>query len=161
MNRYLTRAAMAVLAGLAAAGAVAWSITPAAATYPNTLQIDTQTLQFTLVDPAGNGPSVGDQLVSSDRILRAGQEVGRAGVTCSIVHADATTMTCNWTMAFDLPEGQITVAGLSIGPNHPPTEPITSTLAVTGGTGRYRSAGGTAEIVDSAQTERITFHFTR
>lgn len=162
MNKTMTVLATTIVtAGLITAGLVTGTAGPATA--GNVLRLDATTEQFALVDHDGKGPGPGDQLVSSDRLTRAGSTtpIGTDAVTCTVVNVTDTSMTCSWTMVVSLPDGQITLQGLSVGPNRPPTDALTFPLAVTGGTGRYRSASGEAEIVDNPDhTEKITVRLT-
>src|SRR4051794_40236849 len=130
---------------LATMGVLGWSRTAAGAPearHPHTLRLTTETEQFAFLDHGRTGPSVGDQLVFSDRVHRDGVQIGPAASTCTIVRLASPTMTCQLVVAFALPQGQLTLQGIADGPDHPPAAGETSpfTLAVTGGTGTYRAA---------------------
>jgi hypothetical protein len=74
----------------------------------------------------------------------------------------ATTMTCTEVLAFALPDGQLTLQGITEGPNRPPRpgEQFAFTLAVTGGTGAYRTARGDATGLDlGGGEERYTIRY--
>ena len=110
---------------------------------------DRQTLQFTiklkplfLVDLGKRGPSKGDVIIDNDRLLNAsGKDVGRDGIACTITDPSVPEAACQG--SFVLPGGQITVQFL----NSPPPVKI---AAITGGTGRYRTARGQVKLVEPA-----------
>jgi hypothetical protein len=153
-------------ATVVAAGLAALSGGPAAAGRGggSTLNLTTRTDQFAFVDQGGPGPTVGDQLVFSDTVYRNGTEFGTSTSTCVMAKVTATTATCTQVVLFALPDGQLTLEGIAVGPNHPPKpgEEAAFTLAVTGGTGAYRTARGEADGVDlSGGEERYTIRISR
>ena len=97
------------------------------------------------IDLGDKGLSLGDQLVFSDTLYRDDEKVGHDGATCTIVRLsdDKTTPTANCVGTLSLNRGQITVEGL-VTFSENDTSPFT--IAVTGGTGTYRSVGGEMEI---------------
>ena len=114
------------------------------------------------VDSGAPGPSVGDQLIFSETVFRNGREVGTAASTCVMAKVTATTATCAQVVSLALPDGQLTLQGLSVGPNRPPRpgERFAFTLAVTGGTGAYRAAHGEAAGLDlGGGEERYTIRY--
>ena len=113
-----------------------------------TLRLTAETEQDAFIDVGSPGPGLGDQIVSADNVFRHGQPFGTDTVICTVVKASPESITCSWIMTMALPDGQITLQGIADGPAGPPTEALSFELAVTGGTGRYRNAGGVAEIVD-------------
>jgi hypothetical protein len=108
---------------------------------------------FHLIDVGGDGaPSLGDYVVFHDVLLVDGEEVGDEGGTCPLVDLEQGLIHCTGTIR--LPGGQITFQGLTT------TEP-TKQVAITGGTGRYREAGGTVQIKEvSGEELRLTFRIT-
>lgn len=99
-------------------------------------------------DLGATGPSVGDRFSVFGDVVRNGKRVGAGGYECVTVGykpgpdpngppAVATDL-CTGTLA--LREGQISVQGLvdRLGP-------VPVTIAVTGGTGAYRTAHGEAQ----------------
>jgi hypothetical protein len=96
-------------------------------------------------DLGAKGPSVGDRFSVFGDVIRNGKRVGTGGLECvTLLYKPgpdpagppaAATDQCWATLA--LPEGQITVQGLV---NRTGSVPIT--IAVTGGTGAYRTAHG-------------------
>ncbi len=155
-------------AGLVAlyGGPAASSGGPAAAGHGggSTLNLTTRTDQFAFVDQGAPGPSVGDQLVFSDTVYRNGTEFGTSVSTCVMAKVTATTATCAQVVAFALPDGQLTLQGITVGPNRPPKpgEQFGFALAVTGGTGAYRTASGDADGLDlGGGEERYTIRLRR
>jgi hypothetical protein len=166
LSRAATAAALAALATigiLAVAGGAATAGTDDHR-HEQVFHLTAQTDQLAFVDNGPPGPSVGDQLIFSDRIHRAGHPIGTAASTCTIARITSPTMTCHLTVALALPDGQITLHGSTETLDHPPTagEQIRFTLAVTGGTGHYRTARGHADGLDTGSgEEHYTIHLTR
>ena len=92
----------------------------------------------TTTDTGATGDSVGDVLTFANDVFDAtnANKVGTDQGYCLRVVA-GTSYECTWTTF--LPGGQIVVAG-------PFYDAKDSTLAITGGTGRYRDARGTMEL---------------
>ena len=161
------RAAVVAVPAALVGGAAFWlgaSAMPASGhPKPDTIELAATTGNFTIVrHQPGPTLNLGDQIVSNDTLSRSGKKVGTDGVVCEVVKITKTAMTCHWTMNLSLPEGQLLLGGITDGPLHKPTEPLTFTLAVTGGTGRYQSVRGQASIVDNPdETEQITIQLNR
>jgi hypothetical protein len=156
--------AAAVAAACLAATAVGGSLVGGSSDGVEVLDLTAQTEQFAVIDVGTPGPALGlgDQIISSDKVFRDGKAVGTDGVTCTVVKATAQAITCNWVMTIALPDGLLTLQAIADGPTGPPTEPTKVTFAVTGGTGRFRSAHGTADITDNpGGTEQIAVRLTR
>ena len=115
--------------------------------------------QDTFLDLGEPGDSLGDQSVFSQDLFRRGEKVGTSGVVCTIVHLEpmvSATAQCVGTA--ELPRGQITFQGLLTFTNGPST----FRLAITGGTGRYRTAHGVAIVEEVSETEdRVTLRVIR
>jgi Allene oxide cyclase barrel like domain len=113
------------------------------------LRFDVNTSPFNLIDVDRNGQlSDGDEIVFHDTLLQRGRRVGDQLGSCVIV--DETEALANCTMVIRLPQGRITAAF----DNAPPPNKI---LAITGGTGRYRTAHGEATLVENPdQTAVLT-----
>ena len=92
----------------------------------------------TTTDTGATGDSVGDVLTFANDLFDAAdtQKVGTDQGYCLRVVAGAS-YECTWTSF--LPGGQIVVSG-------PFFDTKDSTLAITGGTGRYRHARGTMDL---------------
>ncbi|MFI0907134.1 hypothetical protein ACH4TE_27000 [Streptomyces sioyaensis] len=115
-------------------------------------QLTAQQTQGTFVDVDGSsGPSQGDEFVISGNLLRGGVPVGTYSQICTLTRtapADEFDLQCAADLA--LPLGQLTVAGrftvTGAGPGN-------IDLAITGGTGRYRTAHGTVHGNNVSDTE--------
>jgi hypothetical protein len=89
------------------------------------------------IDVGTPGFSLGDEVVFSGDLLRAGARVGRVGVVCTFVstqNADRVEAQCPGTAI--LPGGQITIQGTIV------NRSLNFTLPITGGSGRYDRARG-------------------
>jgi hypothetical protein len=135
---------IAVLVG----GAVSASAAPTAATAAGgkgtVLRYDIafRPLPENVVDVGAPGFGIGDMLVFQDRILDHGRQVGVQGGACTITAllAGGHFQThCVGTVS--LPAGQIAFQGLV-------TDAPDKHLAVVGGTGRYRDAGGELTVLE-------------
>jgi hypothetical protein len=129
------------LAGALVAAAVLAA--PAAATLhkPVTLRFATKLAKLTPVPVSGQtsaAPQPGDYVVITDDYLRDGKVVGHDIVHCIL----ATTEHSLCFAAVDLPGGQLELQGIG-----PAGGSGNFTIAVTGGTGRYANARGTAQII--------------
>jgi hypothetical protein len=97
------------------------------------------------LDLGDSGPSVGDRFSVFGDLVRNNKRVGVAGYECVTLlfrpgpdpagPPAAATDQCTGTLS--LPKGQITVQGLV-----DRTGPVPITIAITGGTGAYRTAHG-------------------
>jgi allene oxide cyclase len=105
----------------------------------------------TTTDTGATGDSVGDVLTFANDVFDAGnaQKVGTDQGYCLRVVA-GTSYECTWTTF--LQGGQIVVAG-------PFYDAKDSTLAITGGTGRYRNARGTMDLHARAGGTEFAFVF--
>jgi hypothetical protein len=137
----LTSAALALLiillGGVAIAGAAPQAKPKDTSTA--TLRFDVRFSDFHLVDVGEPGPSLGDYPVFHDLLLSHGKQVGDQGGTCPIVDVSQGLIHCTGTIR--LSGGQLTFQGLT-------TTAPTKQFAVTGGTGRYRDAGGQGTLVE-------------
>ena len=105
----------------------------------------------TTTDTGTSGDSVGDILTFANDVFDAtnATKAGSDQGYCVRVVA-GTSYECTWTTI--LPGGQIVVAG-------PFYDAKDSTLAITGGTGRYRNARGTMELHARAGGTEYAFVF--
>lgn len=106
--------------------------------------------------------SEGDQFVFTNDLLRGDTKIGEDGGWCTVTRltqAGANTWECHGVNS--LPGGLITVQGMV---TYAPDEEIKAEpyhFAITGGTGRYRHAGGTARIQEISPEElRLTFRIS-
>jgi hypothetical protein len=117
------------------------------------------TVQENFLDLGEPGDSLGDQLVFTTDLLRRGEKVGIGGVHCTVVRLEPmVSATTQCVATAELPRGQLAGQGLLTF-----TEgPSTFRLAITGGTGRYRTAHGVLVVQEISETEdRLTFRIIR
>jgi hypothetical protein len=98
----------------------------------------------TFVDSRPKGDSQADFVVFEGRLLTGNRVVGRERGTCFVANARTHVAVC--TMGWVLPDGTLTTAGATAA--DPPF-----TIPVTGGTGRFAGARGTALV----QRTKVTF----
>lgn len=147
---------VAIVLVLAAAGvtvaAASSSSADASRHRPQTINLVAKRTGSTLLvlAPTGHGP-VGNQFLSTDDVYRQGRRVGDDAAVCQFM-ADlgqaGGRFQCLATLS--LPEGQVTAQGLltqSEGGDQP------FTLAITGGTGAYRTAHGQIRVAPVSETE--------
>ena len=132
----LIGAAVALL--LALIGGTAWATT-ADHDRTRTLKFGVEFSPFFLADIGDQGPSLGDATIFSDKLLRGGKQVGQQGGSCTIVDVQNAGVNCVGTVK--LRDGQITYQGLV-------SSDPTKELVVTGGTGAYLGAEGSATLVE-------------
>ena len=120
-----------------------------------TLRLTATQIQEEFVDVGTPGPSLGDMLVFSERLFKNGREVGESGVVCTVVQAvppyDVLTFHCVATLS--LRKGQITLQGLVEVQGD--TDPGPFTVAITGGTGKFRCASGKAVVRQPTPTRAV------
>jgi Allene oxide cyclase barrel like domain len=116
----------------------------------NVLNFDLQ-FQDSVVDVGAAGFTVGDPIVLNDTVLnRHGRAVGVQGGTCTITALLAQGHFRTYcTGSIQLPGGQLAFQGLV-------TDAPVKNLAVTGGTGRYAGAAGTAVVTELGHDEAGT-----
>jgi hypothetical protein len=117
-----------------------------------TLQFDVQFSPFAYTDLGQSGPSAADIIVFHDILLQHGHEVGDEVGSCVVVDPSGLS---NCTAVIRLSE-QDTLAFSLV--NAPPPRKI---LAITGGSGSYRTAQGDGVLVehgDAANTGTLTLH---
>jgi hypothetical protein len=111
--------------------------------------------QEDFIDLGDPGTSLGDQLVFSETLRKDGRDVGMSGGVCSITHAvppyDVVTLQCLVTLS--LGRGQITLQGLIEVQSEDDFGPFE--LAITGGTGKFRGAGGEATFQQVTETKGV------
>jgi hypothetical protein len=155
----LSCAAAALLLGLAGVVAIAAASQAAepSATTSKTLTFDVVFSPFTLAATNNvrvpNSPfALGDEVVFHDQLFANGKQVGDDLGSCVVV-ALTPELLNNCSMVIRLPGGDITGQfATSPGPAPKP-------LALTGGTGSYRNAGGEGTLVEfGAVSGRLTLH---
>jgi hypothetical protein len=124
-------------------------------TSKRSLRIVGTIIQQEFLDMGAPGPSLGDELVFSEKLSRRGRDVGVSGVVCVATQVtppyDVTDFHCVGTLR--LRRGQITLQGLIEVQGETDMGPFI--VAITGGTGAYEGAGGTAIVRDVSETRSI------
>jgi hypothetical protein len=112
-------------------------------------------LQSEFLDLGAPDLSLGDELVISESLAKRGRDVGMSGVVCTVTHAvppyDIVTFHCVATLS--LQRGQITLQGLIEVQGEDDPGPFT--VAITGGTGAFRGAGGVAVVRSVSPTMSV------
>jgi hypothetical protein len=155
----LKRAAAATLLGLVGVlggSAVSQAAEPST-TKSKTLAFDVVFSPFSLIaannvrDP--NSPiALGDEITFHDQLLSKGRQVGDTMGSCVVVSV-TTDILANCTAVFRLAGGNIAVQFPAI------AGPAPKDLAITGGTGTYRNAGGDGTLVEFGNGKgRLTLH---
>jgi hypothetical protein len=123
------------------------------------LHFDSVAAQDTVyVDLGDAGDSRGDQYVFTNDLSRGGKKVGIDGGVCTVarIKDGASTLHCDGINS--LPGGQIATAGLvSYGPGDEAFKKDPYFFAITGGTGKYRTAQGEVKIEERESGVRLTF----
>ncbi|MGH9258624.1 MAG: allene oxide cyclase barrel-like domain-containing protein [Acidimicrobiales bacterium] len=105
---------------------------------------------FVDIAPAGPPPSLGDQAIFSEDLFRDGHKVGVSGGVCTFVRVEHPPAAAQCVVTARIDGNQLTVQGFTF-------DQPTNVFAITGGTGRWRNAGGQLVVHDISQTEsRIT-----
>lgn len=152
-NTILGAAAAVALTAAGMTAAAASPATTANSQHSQTIHLTARQTQATLLVLAapGHGPA-GNQLLTTDDVYRHARKIGHDATICQVM-ADlgraGARFQCVATVS--LPEGQLTVQGLAT-LTETGSQPFT--LAITGGTGAYRTAHGQARITPVSQTEQ-------
>jgi Allene oxide cyclase barrel like domain len=97
--------------------------------------------------------ALGDEIVAHDQLFSHGRHAGDDALSCVIVAVPPDITLANCTGIFRLPSGTIAFQTTAI-PGPKPKD-----LAVTGGTGIYRNAGGEGTLVEFGNGKgRLTIH---
>jgi len=111
-------------------------------------------LHFIDVAPTGGPPSLGDTFVVSEDLYRNGHKVGFNGAFCPAVRTQHGPVAFQCVVTGRLAEGDLTVRGMAF-------EQPTNVFAITGGTGRWRNAGGQVVVQGILQpTSQITAYIS-
>jgi hypothetical protein len=150
--------AYAALPAIVALGALVLGAAPAAADGKDKrkLRLVATESQFEFLDLGAPGPSLGDEFVFSEVLSRRGRDVGTSGGVCTATEVmppyDVITFHCVATLSLTR-RGQITLQGLVEIQGEEDPGPFT--VAITGGTGDFRSACGEAKIRDVSETRSV------
>ncbi|MFD4402969.1 hypothetical protein ACFWPH_09405 [Nocardia sp. NPDC058499] len=88
------------------------------------------------------GPSLGDMAVYSGSIQQDGRRIGDGGGSCQTIHIEGAEITMQCVLTAQLERGSLTMQAVWVQGASP------LDLAITGGTGAYRNATGTARFWD-------------
>lgn len=117
------------------------------------LNLTTLPAQEAELDLGASGFGVGDRFVFSDNVFLGGRQVGILGGECTLTRLEPnplpegqepTSATFNCVATVRLPKGQVTLQGL-----FDFSEGNRVKIAVTGGTGAYRTARGEATLTET------------
>ncbi len=129
-----------------------------------TVKLFALTVQTADVDLGASGFSLGDQQIFADDLSakEGGQSLGSDGGACTVVRVTdagkfSGTVQCVATLS--LSGGQIATQGLlTITDGRPPAS---FDIAITGGTGAYRGAGGVLAVQEISPTKaNLTLHLS-
>jgi len=123
---------------------------------PEVLELQIRNEQYAANDVSPEGPSLGDTYVFSGAAVKDGRTVGRGGGTCQVVHIEGDTLTTQCLITAELDRGSLTMQSLG-------TSGASSLdMAITGGTGDFSGARGTARYWDIATAnERVRVEILR
>jgi hypothetical protein len=111
-------------------------------------------LHFVDVAPTGGLPSLGDTFVVSEDLYRDGHKVGFNGAICPAVRTQHDPVAFQCVATAHLDQSDLTVQGLAF-------QQPTNIFAITGGTGRWRNAGGQVVVQGVLQpTSQITAYIS-
>ena len=153
-GKFLTVSLAAAAVGfLAVSGAAADS---PAERHVEVIDLKVRTDQYENNDLEPKGPSLGDTYVYSGTATKDGRNVGSGGGTCQIIHIEGKDITTQCVLTMELERGSLTMQSLwTTG-----TTPLD--MAITGGTGDFKDARGTARYWDIAtQNERVRAEILR
>ncbi|MDG4857860.1 hypothetical protein P8605_06765 [Streptomyces sp. T-3] len=120
------------------------------------LELDIKNDQYAHTDLAPKGPSLGDMDVYSGTAVRDGRSVGRGGGSCQVVHIDGEKLTTQCLITIELERGSLTMQSLWVSGSS------SLDMAITGGTGDFSTARGTARYWDIATSkERVRAEILR
>jgi hypothetical protein len=120
------------------------------------LHLTGQTVEDDFIDvaPTGGPPTLGDMFLGSEDLFRDGRKVGFSGIVCTAVRTQHPPAAFECVITAHLPEGDVTVQGFSF------DQPV-NTFAITGGTKRWRNAGGQVVARDvNETTTKITAYIS-
>jgi hypothetical protein len=114
----------------------------------------TFTLEALTTEQDFEGTALGDQIVFTTQLLKGDTEVGHQGGVCTVTSVARAEAQCLATYA--LPGGQITGQALIV-----LGDPSPYSVAVTGGSGRYKGVEGEIRVDPASETQPrgvLTFH---
>ncbi|MFE0172324.1 hypothetical protein ACFWZ2_08390 [Streptomyces sp. NPDC059002] len=106
------------------------------------VELQIKDLKYEAVDVGAKGPSLGDMGVYCGTALENGREVGSGSGTSQVVSLDGGNTTEQSVITIDLDRGTLTMQSLR------KNEETSLDMAITGGTGAFNGARGTARYWD-------------
>lgn len=116
-----------------------------------TIRLSLRNVDSVELDLGEEGFGLGDRFVFTDEAFRGGRRVGSAHGECTVVQIDDEDVSSQCLVTVVLPKGQLMSQGVVTFSESDETPEFT--LAVTGGTGRYKEAGGEARGREISATE--------
>jgi hypothetical protein len=147
-----TLTALVVVGLCAAATASSQAGSPTSNSHGQVLRFGVQFSPFTIIDvpPLQATPGdykAGDYVVFGDVLIdQAGRHVGTEAGTGTITRVDPTSAQVYYSLAIQLDRGQITASGIGNPDPH-------KLLAITGGTGSFTGASGSARWVENGDAD--------
>ncbi|MFJ8085736.1 hypothetical protein ACIQ6Y_34815 [Streptomyces sp. NPDC096205] len=144
LARFAAVSLVAAVVGVCAAGSADAGAGAQEGRHVEVLDLTIQNDQYAATDLGPAGPSLGDMDVYSGNALQDGRRVGRGGGSCQVVHLEGEKRTTQCLITIELERGSLTMQSLwTSGASE-------LDMAVTGGTGVYSDARGTAHYWDIA-----------
>ncbi len=109
----------------------------------DTIRLVSISQQFEEIDLGDAGDSLGDQLVFNDKVFANRHPVGVLNGVCTVTQLSGSWGTSQCLVTFSTRHGDITVQGVT---RFSEKSSPDATLAVTGGTGRFRGASGEVHV---------------
>jgi len=151
----VTALALVLLGGSFATASAATTTGSSDAGRVTTIRFIARTIDSAQLDLGAHGLSLGDQAIFTDELFQDGRRLGEGHGVCTITRITGTapsrTLTNECLITGILPRGQITIQGAFAFPEQG-MAPLHS-LAVTGGTGAYRTARGEVGVRQVSSTE--------
>ncbi|MFD4764499.1 hypothetical protein ACFWOJ_38570 [Streptomyces sp. NPDC058439] len=108
------------------------------------LELEVRNDQYADTDLNPKGPSLGDAYVYSGAAMRDGRSVGRGGGSCQVIRIKGEELTTQCLITIELKRGSLTMQSLWVSGTN------SLEMAITGGTGDFSNARGTAHYWDIA-----------
>jgi hypothetical protein len=158
MTTIRLRAAAAALAVAAIGGTIiAVTATAAPASTATTISFtEVNTSDHTFNLGSAHGIAVGYVELVADKLMQGGKQIGHDGLVLTVTRLSSGSADEVASAVEVLAHGQIDLSGLV---TSTPAGPGTFQLAVTGGTGTYQDARGSATVVPG-NTPTVTIHLT-
>ena len=111
------------------------------------LHLTSKIIESHLIDvaPTGDQPTVGDTFVFSDDLYEDGDKAGIDAGVCTIARVEHGPVAFQCVVTAHLANGDLTIQGIGF-------ERPRNVFAITGGTGRYRDAGGYVVRRETSET---------